>query len=380
MDQSLIRLEDATRVLAEYQNIDDILPHYNLAEQYQFFAKKQKLGHEAVNYGAEIKLRAGRRMGEVLEDGPIKPGGNGNNQYKKQEEEELYINDTIPPKLSDVGLTRLQSSQFQTLASIPQNIFEGYLTELKTKEQEITTAGLLRIAKSLKKEDRVIIPQFSDSIVQLIHGDMLTELPKLDLFDLVIADPPYNVTNWEWDKIGDEFFNLTRQWLNVIKQSLKPQYNLFWFCSPQFSADIEMILRELSLPVQSRIVWHRRNMAMGSQAINKFIDTWEMIFHCGNRALNFPQDWSDAWFDVQTFAVPQTNFDHDPKYHPTQKPIDLIKRLVQFGSYPNDRILDPFAGSGTTGEASAARECVLIEQEEKYTDIIEQRLGIKRSG
>ena len=379
MEQSLIKLEEATRILAEYHTIEDVLPHYSLAEQYQYFAKKQRLGHEAVNHGAEIKLRAARRMGEVLEDGPIKPGGNGNNQHKKQEEE-LFSSGIIPPKLSDVGLTSKQSSQFQTIASIPSDVFEGHLAELKAKEQEITTAGLLRVAKSLKKEDRIITPQFNDSaIIQLIQGDMLEVLPSLGLFDLAITDPPYNVTNWEWDKLGtsQEFLETTKSWLTTIKQALKPKYNLFWFCSPQFSTDIELILRELNLPVQSRLAWHRRNMAMGSHARNKFIDTWEMIFHCGNRPLNFPQEWSDAWFDVQTFAAPQTNFDSDPKYHPTQKPLNLIKRLVEFGSYPNDKILDPFAGSGTTGASASGRECVLIERDEEYVKIIEARLNVR---
>jgi DNA modification methylase len=160
---------------------------------------------------------------------------------------------------------------------------------------------------------------------------------------------------------------------------LQDEYNLFWFCSPKFSADIEMIFRIKELPVQSRIVWHRRNMAMGSAARNKFIDTWEMILHVGNRELNFPQEWSDAWFDVQTFAVPQTNFT-DKKIHPTQKPEALIERLIQFGSYPGDHILDPFAGSGTTGAVCPDdRDCTLIEKEEGYAGIIEGRLDIRRA-
>ena len=212
--------------------------------------------------------------------------------------------------------------------------------------------------------------------IQLINGDMLAELPKLGLFDLVVTDPPYNVTDWEWDKIGSEFITLTKEWLGAIKQALKPQYNLFWFCSPQFSTDIEMVLRELNLPIQSRIVWHRRNMAKGSHAKDKFIDSWEMIFHCSNRPLNFPKKWNDSWFDVQIHAVPQTNF-KDEKLHPTQKPLELIKRLVEFGSYPGDRILDPFAGSGTAGAACPdGRECVLIEKNEEYCKIINKRLGL----
>ena len=103
-------------------------------------------------------------------------------------------------------------------------------------------------------------------------------------------------------------------------------------------------------------------MAMGSAARNRFIDTWEMILHAGNRELNFPKEWSDAWFDVQTFAVPQSNFT-DKKIHPTQKPEALIQRLVEFGSYPGDHIFNPFAGSGTTGAVCPDdRECVMIRR------------------
>jgi len=210
------------------------------------------------------------------------------------------------------------------------------------------------------------------SHIALYKGDMLEVLPSLGKFDLVVTDPPYGVTDWEWDVLE------TGKWLDAIVPHLADQYNLFWFCSPQFAADAEMLFRNRSLPIQSRIVWHRRNMAMGSKAKGRFVDSWEMILHAGTRDLNFPAEWSDAWFDVQTFAVPQTNFT-DKKLHPTQKPEALIERLVAFGSYPGDKILDPFAGAGTTGAVCPDdRECVLIEREEGYVGITEGRLGIRR--
>jgi len=210
--------------------------------------------------------------------------------------------------------------------------------------------------------------------IKLYRGDMLEVLPDLgQKFDLVLADPPYGVTDYEWDVLD------TKAWLEAIIPCLKDKYHLFWFCSPQYAADVEMTFRELGLEITSRIVWHRRNMAQGSHAKNKFIDTWDMILHVGNKPLNFPDGWTDAWFDVQVHAVPQTNFT-DKKIHPTQKPYSLIRRLVEFGSNKDGLILDPFAGSGTTGAACQEddRQCVLIEKEEGYAGIIEGRLQIKR--
>ena len=218
--------------------------------------------------------------------------------------------------------------------------------------------------------------------VTLYLGSMEDILPTLDTrFDLVIADPPYGVemkercgVEYTWDNLD------TKNWLEAIKSYLAEEYHLFWFCSPSFSTDIEMTFREVGFPIQSRLVWHRRNMARGSHAKNKFIDTWDMIFHVGNKPLNFPAGWTDAWFDVQIHAIPQSNFD-DKKLHPTQKPFSLIKRLVEFGSDKDGTILDPFAGGGTTGAACQEddRKCVLIEKEVGYCGIIEGRLGITRT-
>lgn len=214
----------------------------------------------------------------------------------------------------------------------------------------------------------------------LTHGDMLEVLEDYDAatVDLVIADPPYNVTNWEWDKRGsrEQFFSEVQSWLEAVRRVVKEDYHLFWFCSPRFAADVEFLFRELSLPIKSRIVWHRRNMPMGSDAKDCFIDSWEMILHSGHGPLNWNGEWTDERFDVQTFAVPQTNF-KDRKWHPTPKPLGLVKRLVEFGSRPGGIVLDPFAGGGTTGHAChlvSSRYCILIEKEDEYIQTIKSRL------
>ena len=210
--------------------------------------------------------------------------------------------------------------------------------------------------------------------IKLYRGDMLEVLPTLgQKFGLVVADPPYGVTDHAWDVLN------TKAWLQAIVPCLEDKYHLFWFCSPRHATDTELIFREVGLDITSRIVWHRRNMAKGSHAKHKFIDTWDMIFHAGNKPLNFSEDWTDAWFDVQVYAVPQSNFS-DKKLHPTQKPLDLIRRLVEFGGTVQDKVLDPFAGAGTTGAACQQddRHCVLIEIDEAYCGFIEGRLGITR--
>jgi len=216
--------------------------------------------------------------------------------------------------------------------------------------------------------------------VNIYHDDMLKLLPKLGKFDLVIADPPYGVTDWSWDELNkDEYFKKCKQWLKTIKSALKDKYHFFWFCSPGYQAGVEKLFYEMGFPIQSRIVWIRRNMAEGSKAKMKFVDTWEMVIHSGNKPLNFEKEWSERWFDTQVHAVPQSNFE-DKKLHPTQKPLALIRLFVEVGSDKTNRILDPFAGAGTTGEACQQddRQCVLIEIDGGHVTAIENRLKTKR--
>jgi len=233
-----------------------------------------------------------------------------------------------------------------------------------------------------REQKKEIIEKPKPEPVKVYQGDMLKILPKLkQKFDLVIADPPYGVTDWSWDMKGDskKYLEQCEQWLTAIKWGLAEKYHFFWFCSPSYVGAMEQLFRKLDLPIQSRIVWVRRNMAAGSKAKMKFVDTWEMILHSGNKPLNFDKEWSEKWFDTQTHAVPQTNFE-DKKLHPTQKPLALIRLLVEVGSDLSSQILDPFAGAGTTGAACQKddRQCMLIEQDGGHVTTIENRLKIKR--
>ena len=220
--------------------------------------------------------------------------------------------------------------------------------------------------------------------VVLYHDDALQRLPLLadGSIALVVTDPPYNVTAHAWDRIGDdeEYLEFTRRWLSALRPKLADDYHLFFFCAPEYQARVEGILRADGWAVQSRVVWWNRSLPAGRNTATRFAQTWQMIFHCGNHALNWDKDWSDERFDVQEFAAPNGRTG-DGGYHPTPKPLKLIARLVRLGSKPGDLVLDLFAGGGTTGAAGAAvrqRRCILIEREDEFCQNIERRLGIRR--
>jgi DNA modification methylase len=360
-------------MLAEAKTMDDILQVADIAEAAKAYARAAKLGMDAQNNAAEVAILARRKAGEYLA------------QLERNQGER---NDITSPNvgrsseysrtLQESGITTQDASRWMQVASVPEEQFREYIEDTKQAGKELATSSVVKLAKQIIRKDIEVKRVDRESVINLYKGDMLDVLKSSSQkYDLIVADPPYNVTPWEWDKLGtrQEFTDLTTSWIKAILEHTKDKFTMFWFCSPSYMADIEFILRKLDLPIQSRLVWHRRNMAKGSDAKYKFVDSWEMIFHISNRELNFPSDWDDTRFDVQTFAVPQTNF-NDTKYHPTQKPLDLIKCLVSYGSYDGDIILDPFAGSGTTAATIDNRIFDLIEMNEDYLSIIEQRFGI----
>jgi DNA modification methylase len=70
-------------------------------------------------------------------------------------------------------------------------------------------------------------------------------------------------------------------------------------------------------------------------------------------------------YDCWRIAQPQTNYKKDKKCHPAQKSLELLRRIILIGSNEGDLVLDPFAGSGTTGVACRQlnRNFILIERD-----------------
>ena len=232
----------------------------------------------------------------------------------------------------------------------------------------------------------------------VVCDDIFNVLPHDPLkYDLIIADPPYGITDETWDKQNKfDLLNFTRRWLNLVLEKLKPTGRLFVFWSREYMFELKPLFDEIKseypLNFGGIIVWNFRNVMSipNNRKILKI--TWEPIFFFyGLNAgeLNAPdteltgEKWSfETHGDVWTFAIPQSNF-ADEKIHPTQKPLDLYKHIIKLTTKTNDLILDPFAGSGTTGHAAyeLGREFKLIENSKEYVNLIKERLtGVFNNG
>ncbi|MHA1783583.1 MAG: DNA-methyltransferase [Candidatus Helarchaeota archaeon] len=194
-------------------------------------------------------------------------------------------------------------------------------------------------------------------------------LPKLpdESIDLVVTDPPYNVTDFSWDNLNN-FKRFTETWFKETFRVLKNNAFMLVFWSEKHLK----IGFEIFNP--SRIlIWHHSNLTQ-TGLNGEFVYDVNFIFLIKKGNAKIKRGKHSVLFN---YSKPQSNFRKDKAYHPAQKPLELIKKLVYLCSNENDIVLDPFLGSGTTMRAclELKRNCIGIEINPEYIKIIKKRLN-----
>lgn len=237
---------------------------------------------------------------------------------------------------------------------------------------------------------------------------LLSEFPQAS-FDLLFADPPYNLTK----QFGTETFKSTSadayeawldSWLKLCVPLLK-QTTSVYICGDWRSAAAIQRAGSKYFTLQNRITWERekgrgakRNWKNAAEDIWFFTVSDKFTFNLDAvkqrrrviapyRENGKPKDWSEStdgnfrdthpsnlWTDITVpfWSMPE-NTDH-----PTQKPEKLLAKIILASTNPGDLILDPFAGSGTTAVVAKklGRNFVAIESDENYCLLAAKRLEL----
>jgi N6-adenosine-specific RNA methylase IME4 len=187
LEQARDYLQRVQHALQESTDFDEILGIRDRGELFRQYSRQQKYGIEIQNAGAEIKIRAERRMGELLremkEDGELQHGGD-------RKSESRFHRAT----LNDIGISRTQSFRWQRTASLPESIFEAYIRETKERQEEITTNAILAIVHARLKEERLqkIVSTPSDTSTV---DDLYRLIDSGKRFGTIYADPPWRYDN-----------------------------------------------------------------------------------------------------------------------------------------------------------------------------------------
>lgn len=138
---TLVRYEQARFALAECQRVDEVKDIRDKAEAMAAYARQAK-DTEMIQWATEIKVRAERRAGEMLAHG-FQSGERARSGGAMKKE-------SPPPTLSEIGISRDQSSRWQSLAGMSEEHFETAVATAKDTAGQVTTAFMLREAAKTK--------------------------------------------------------------------------------------------------------------------------------------------------------------------------------------------------------------------------------------
>lgn len=145
-EQQLVSIEHARHWLAQAQSVEQVLGLRDQAAAVEHYRKVAGHATEACNEAAELKLRAERRIGELLREMPKNTGSRnlGGDTMSPPKE--------APPKLSSLGIHKKQSERWQAIATLPVDVFEGHILKARQSGGQLTTASALQLAKTMDKQ------------------------------------------------------------------------------------------------------------------------------------------------------------------------------------------------------------------------------------
>jgi len=239
-------------------------------------------------------------------------------------------------------------------------------------------------------------------------GDCLTELGRLpdESVDLVFADPPYNLqldgdllrpnntvvdgVHQDWDKFQsfaayDEF---CRQWLEACRRILKPNGAVWVIGSYHNIFRLGVALQDLGFWIQNDVIWRKTN-PMPNFRGKRFTNAHETLIWAGReqtsrvtfnyealKASNDDLQMRSDWLFPICSGPERLKDSTGRKAHPTQKPEALIHRILLASTSPDDVVLDPFFGTGTTGAVAKrlGRKWIGIERDTGYALDAQRRI------
>jgi DNA modification methylase len=220
---------------------------------------------------------------------------------------------------------------------------------------------------------------------RVIHGDcreVMANLPA-ESVDLLLCDPPFGIAysptrasgrrDHPWRRIiGDERFDeaFYREWLAQAFRLLRPDTHAYVFAADKHVGDVRRLMAYAGFRVKRSLVWNKGSFAPIGDVRGDYGYQCEYILyaHKGRRELARPRVGN-------LLTYPRVPSQH--MRHPTQKPVELLRVLIQRSLPAGGVVLDPFCGSGSTGAAAAQEGCssLLIEADLQYARVARERLA-----
>ena len=246
---------------------------------------------------------------------------------------------------------------------------------------------------------------------KIILGDAFKVLQKIDdeSVDMVFIDPPYflqlpnnkELKRWtvntvvegvndEWDKFSsfEEYDEFIKKLLIEVKRVMKPQATIWVIATYHSIFRIGKIMQDLGYWILNNVIWIKTNPMPNWLGVRFTNATETLIWAVKDKKAKkytFNKEYAkkvgigsvgaNVWVLPLCWGRERIKDKEGKKLHSTQKPIELLKRVILSSTKGGDLILDPVAGTGTTGYVAQAlkRDFIMIEINPKYVEGIVER-------
>lgn len=271
-----------------------------------------------------------------------------------------------------------------------ENIQPNITMPTVTHEKSVHT-GVFDLVKNIPHE-----PYFEDKKhnIILFNENCFNILPNIpeNSVDVIFADPPYFLSNggftchagrkvsvnkgkWDVSKGKEETYLFTLRWLRECQRILKPNGTIWVSGTSHIIYAVGYAMQDLGYKILNDIAWFKVNPPP-NLSCRYFTHSTETILwaaknkdsrHCFNYDLMKSLNNNKQMLSLWSIKAPGPE---EKKYgkHPTQKPLELLTRIVLASTKKGDIVLDPFSGSSTTGIVAfkEGRQFMGIELEEEY--------------
>jgi len=313
--KSIALLGNATKMLAEVQTIDDAKQLMDIAASAKLYARKHKLGKEAVDYAHSIEVQAEIKLGEILAVMEKNKGAAINAIIK--------ADSVMPPTLPELGISANLSSEAQALASLTEEEKTRVVKGKQSKRKAIASNK-----KDRQREQKATDGKNINVNVDFRLGDfedVLDNIPDGSV-DCIITDPPYPYEFIEcWTKLS-----------KFARKKLKPN----GFCiaySGQFN--LPEVIKRMGEHLDyywTFAVYHEGTTQIVN-AVN-LMCRWKPVLIYQNGKKKIDNTFQDYFISEQ----------REKDGHDWQQSKSGVSYLIEMFTKPGDLIVEPFTGSGTT--------------------------------
>jgi DNA modification methylase len=350
-----LSFDNLRRELAQMNTIQDIKDWQDKAKALKAYASKRRDRQAQANELTKAIVWSMREMGRIIEEMQSRgelviPGQN------------LLSNESTGVRLKDVGISRDESSWSQMLYAVPEEIIEQYFDKSEQTDKQITIKGAIDAAKQWLKEQA--IDEAADDAARTMADDAEFIAPTIyladavefmsdfddDWFDLLLTDPPYSTD-------VDDIESFANAWLPLALSKVNPSGRAY-ICIGAYPAELlaylSILQRQDKFVVDAPLIWTYRN-TLGVTPKMKYNLNYQVVLHLYSRNSR-PLDNSitNEMFSVQDINAPDGRL--GDRYHTWQKPDELARRLIKHSTLPGEKILDPFACTGTFPLVAARME------------------------